>query len=173
MLPGSSGVHKMQKETFGGKVDLFSFLFIPSKLFLITLWARLGKGPVFDICEVFSWASHRTFKPHHRLSLTELISSAVIRRLPSFCMYVLVLLAQLKSALVNQHSCTSEASPEDRGTRTWSYLIPISIQFQHCLQSLRLFPWGHRQYIHSMGSACWEVTHQALNRDLLICLNAA
>lgn len=98
-------------------MGLLSSLFTSSKLHLMTLWARLGKGPAFDIWEVFSWASCRTFKPHYRLSLTGLISSAVIRRASSFCMYhALVLLPQLRSALVNQHSRRSEASPEDKGT---------------------------------------------------------
>lgn len=155
MLPGSSGMHMFsaaqhwcRREAFGGKVDLPSFLFVSSKLPLITLWAGLGKGPVFHICEVFSWTSCRTFKPHYRLSLTGLISSAVIRRVCSFCMYhALVLLPQLRSALVNQHSCRSEASSKDRGTIIWSCIVPISIKFQHCLQSLSLFPWGH-QAVH-------------------------
>lgn len=140
--------HWCRREAFGGKVDLLSFLFIPSKLHLMTLWDGLGKGPVFDICEVFSWASCRNFKRHYKLSLTGLISSAVFRRVSSFCMYhALVLLPQLRSALVNQHSHRSEALPKDRGAIIWSCIVPISIKFQHCLQSLSLFPWGH-QAVH-------------------------
>lgn len=144
----SAAQHRCRREAFGGKVDLLSFSFISSKLHLIALWARIGKGPMSDACEVFSWASCRTFKPRYKLSLTGWISSAVIRRVSSFCMYhALVLLPQLRSALVNQHSCRSEASPKDRGTIIWSCIVPISIKFQHCLQTLSLFPWGH-QAVH-------------------------
>lgn len=137
--------HWRKREAFGGKVDLFSFLFVSSKLHLITLWAGLGTGSVFDICEVFSWAPCRTSKPHYRLSRRGSMSSAGIRTASSFCMYhTLVLLPQLSSALVNQHSGRSEASPKDGGAVIRSCVVPIAIKFQHCLQPLSLFPWGHR-----------------------------
>lgn len=159
MVPGSSEVNMRQKRRIWGKVDLLSFLFTPSKLYVKTWWDGLGKRPVFDICEMDSWASCRSSKPHYRLSPAGLISSAVFRRIPSFCVYhPLVLLPQLRNALVNGHSWKSEASPKDRGTIIWLCIVPVSIKFQHCLQSLSLFPWVIRQCIHSMGRARWEHT---------------
>lgn len=175
--PGSLGVHAFStaqhwcRKAYRGKVKLLCYSYHVNCL--ITLWTGLGMGPVLDICEAFSWASCRTFKWHCRLPLMRFISSAVFRRVSSFCMYhALVLLPQLRSALVNQHSCGSGASPKGRGTVPWSCIVPVSIKFQHSLQSLRLFPGVIRQYIPCMGRPCWVVTHQTLNRYLLMCLNA-
>lgn len=131
----------------------------------------IGKGAcVWHLWGVLR-ASCRSLKPLYRLSLTGLISSVVVRRASPFCMYdALVLSSRLRSALVNQHSHISEASPAGMGKIIWSFMVSISIKFQHCLHRWVFFPGVIRQYIHSTGRACWEVTHQALNRDLSMCL---
>lgn len=157
MIPASSEVNMMQKRKIRGKVDLVSFFFIPSKLYVKTWWDGLGQAPVFDISEVDSWASCRSFKPHYRFFPAGIISSVVIRRVPSFCVYhALVLLPHLKNALVYQHSCKSEASPKDRGTITPLCIAPVSIKSQHCLQSLSRFPWATRQHILMSRARCGD-----------------